>query len=398
MTLVARTTRLLVVALLGAVPASAVDVEVTRLDGHTVRGRMVAVTSRVVLETAQGRAEVAWPNVLSVRRLDPRKPTSAPVAAEEPLRLELADGSLFSGRITNASAEELVVRLWGSRTCRLAADAVRAIVSTTASEAVRREITAAQQSSEDSQDVAIVVRGEDVVVLRGTVKRIDAQRVLFMWSGREVALPWERVGGLVFARPTPRGASCIITLLGGDVFAGRVAAGDDKSLTLQSGVFDNLVLPWSRVERIDCRSERLVFLSDLEPRHYEFHPFFDKHWDFARDKTLTGKPIRLGGRGYDKGITMHSRSGLAYRLDGAFRQFAAEAGIVDEMDGRGCVALRVIGDGEVLWEAAGVRGGEQPRQVLVDIGGIEELVLIVDYDQDLDLSDHACWAFARLIR
>jgi len=387
--------------LLASVPplrSAAVEVEVTRLDGHTVRGRVVAVTSRIVLQTPQGKAELAWPNVLSVRRLDPRGPTSAPAAAEEPLRFELTDGSRFSGRITNASADELVVRLWGSRTCRLAADAVRAIVATSASAAARHEITAAQQSSEDAQDVAIVARGEDVVVLRGVVKRIDPQRVLFTWSGREVALPWERVGGLVFARPTPRGASCTITLLGGDVFAGRVAAGDDESLTLQSGVFDNLVLPWSRVERIDCRSERLVFLSDLEPRHYEFHPFFDKHWDFARDKTLTGKPIRLGGRRYDKGITMHSRSGLAYRLDGAFRQFAAEAGIVDEMDGRGCVALRVIGDGEVLWEAACVRGGEPPRQVLVDIGGIEELVLIVDYDQDLDLSDHACWAFARLIR
>jgi hypothetical protein len=398
MNAVIRTTRLLLVVLPGVLPALAVDVEVTHLDGHSVRGRVVAITSRVVLETPQGKAEVVWPDVLSVRRLEPRKPASAPAAAEGPLRLELVDGSLFSGRITTASAEELVVRLRGGQTSRLATNAVRAIVSTSASEAARREITVARRSSEDPQDVAIVARGKDVAVLRGAVKRIDPQRVLFMWSGREMALPWERVGGLVFARPTPRGASCVITLLDGDVFAGRVAGGDAESLTLQSGVFDELVLPWTRVERIDCRSERLVFLSDLEPRHYEFHPFFDKHWDFARDKTLTGKPIRLGGRGYDKGITMHSRSGLAYRLDGAFRQFAAEVGIVDEMDERGCVALRVIGDGDVLWEAAGVRGGEPPRQVLVDIGGIDELVLIVDYDQDLDLSDHACWAFARLIR
>jgi hypothetical protein len=36
--------------------------------------------------------------------------------------------------------------------------------------------------------------------------------------------------------------------------------------------------------------------------------------------------------------------------------------------------------------------------VSVDVAGVRELALEVDYDADLDLSDQAAWGFARLIR
>jgi hypothetical protein len=68
------------------------------------------------------------------------------------------------------------------------------------------------------------------------------------------------------------------------------------------------------------------------------------------------------------------------------------------MGERGCVSMRVFGDGEVLWEATQVRGGQTAREFIVDVGGVQRLVLVVDYGEDLDLSDHAAWGSARLIR
>jgi len=95
---------------------------------------------------------------------------------------------------------------------------------------------------------------------------------------------------------------------------------------------------------------------------------------------------------------MHSRAALIYALNGRYRQFAAVVGIADEMAERGDVTVAVVGDGRILWEAKGVRGGETPREVLVDISGVKELGLHVDFGGQLDLSDHVCWAFARVIR
>ena len=74
------------------------------------------------------------------------------------------------------------------------------------------------------------------------------------------------------------------------------------------------------------------------------------------------------------------------------------AGILDEMEDRGNVTMRVLGDGGLLWQRENVRGGAQPERVVIAVTGVYELTLAVDFGRDLDLSDHAAWAFARLIR
>ncbi|MBU0616174.1 MAG: NPCBM/NEW2 domain-containing protein, partial [Planctomycetes bacterium] len=315
-----------------------------------------------------------------------------------PLRFELTDGSLFGGRVGSATERGFAVRFLIDQVCRLEPMLLRTICSTWASAAAQAKLLAIVSEFDRSEDVAVVERGSKVIVLRGAVRNVDAERVLFVWKQRELQLPWERLAGLVFARPTPRQSSCTVHLRGGDVFCGRVIAGDDTSITLRSAVFERLELEWSRIERIECRSQRLTFLSDLVPQRYEFTPFFQKQWDYARDRTLTGRPIRISGEPRPKGVTMHSRSALAYTLEGQYRQFAAAVGIVDEMAERGDVTLAVLGDGRILWQAANVRGGEPPREVLVDVTGVRELSLHVDFGEGLDLSDHVCWAEARLIR
>lgn len=392
-------------------PAAAPVLEATRLDGETVSGRLRAVGSEVTLETDDGAISFAWSDLLCVRPIAAGATTTRPAPPESPLRFHLADGSVFGGEIVATSEQGFIVRCGPQTTCQLNLTAIRSIRVTAASEAARGklsevldehadQITAAAGPVETppTADVAVVARRSDVLALRGRIRRIEADDVVFEWNGRDVRLPWARVGGLVFARPSPRSASCIVRLRTGDAFAGRVVGGSQQALVLSSGIFDELTLPWVRITQIDCRSERLVFLSELRPRRYEFEPFFDKTWDYATDRTLTGRPIRLGGREYARGVTMHSRASLTYALDGRFTQFAAVAGIVDGMQARGCVALRVIGDGQVLWEADGIRGGQPPRDVIVSVAGVQELKLVVDYDEELDLSDQAVWAFARLIR
>lgn len=386
--------------LLGAIAASAaraIDLEVVRIDGRAFQGRLSALAPNVVLDTASESVALAWSDVLGLRPLNlatPARPDGAPA----PVRLDLADGSSFFCEVTGATPRDFTVRLPGGQTCTLEFAAVRAIHGSAATDGGRRALAEAAADAQATTDVAVVTKGQEVVVLRGSVRGVTAEHVLFAWNEREVPIPWGRLAGVILARPTPRGASALVTLHTGEMFAGRVAGGDETGIELQSAVFRDLKLDWERIARIDCRSERVRFVSDLKPLRYEFEPLFDKKWPYAFDATPQGRPIALGGRAFGKGVVMHSRAQLWFRLDREYQQFAALAGVLDEVGARGCVTLRVLGDGRKLWEQRGVRGGQAPREVLVRVAGVEELVLQVDFDDDLDLGDHAAWAFARLIK
>lgn len=379
----------------------ATELEVVLLDGQVLSGELVALTPAIVLHSADGGAQLDWRDVLSLsprRAVEPRddQPSSAPAGG---VTLRLADGSRFVAVLGSAVGDRsLTVVRPGAAPQAIERDAIESItVGEPLGEPAARlaEVLAAP---EPGSDAVVVSRGDKVMVLNGALQKLDGEAVRFHWNGQDLDLPWSRVTGLRVARGTPRGASHKVVGLDGRVFAGRVREGDARSVTLQSGILGVVEVPWAEIARIDCLSERLVFLSDLKPAGYVFEPFFDKNWEYALDASLTGRPIRVGGRGFSRGVSMHSRSALTYRVDGGFRAFAATAGILDEMQGRGRAAMRLLGDGRVLWEHPDVRGGQPPLPVVADLTGVRELVLEVDYGEDLDLADHACWAFARLIR
>ena len=387
--------------------AAALDVEVKRLDGRVFRGKLAELTPRIVVETPEGSASFEFADILWLRPLNAGGPVGE-LPAAGPLRFLLADGSSFTGRIQDAGERDFGVRFGPDRTARLEASMLRAIFSTDAAgdalgevlRAVRERATASRSrfAAAPVKDVVVLRRKQGPLVLEGALRRIEVTRVRFVWNERDLPMKWSQLAGVVFGRPSPRRPSCRVFLRGDEVFAGRIVGGSPESLVLRSAILGELTLPWSRVERIESHSDRLVFLSDLAPSGYEFEPFFEKRWEFTVDASLTGRPLRLGGRVYAKGVALHSRATIVYDIAGAFQQFAASAGILDEMGTRGNVAMRVLGDGKLLWEGEDIRGGQSPREVVVSIAGVERLTLQVDFGEDLDLSDHACWADARLIR
>lgn len=382
---------------LSAALARAEDVEIVRLDGRTTSGRLTQWAPAIVLQTDVGEEVLAWSDVLSVAPAPAaeRTPTRP---AEAPLRFELTDGTSFAGRIEGDGRDALSARLRDGYRAKLELNVLRSIVATGASEVALAPLREAAAAGPGGEDVAVVYRDARVIVLRGAARGLDARGVHFDWNQRELTLPWERTAGVVFSRPPAGDAGCLVRMVDGDVFAGRVVGGDAAALTLASRTMQRLTLGWAEVERIDCRSPRLDFLSDLEPVRYDFTPMFSKRWPLARDRSLTGQPIRLGARVFRKGLCLHSQAEVAYNLRGEYSQLAALVGIADEMEGRGDVDVQVRGDGRVLWEARSVRGEAPPRELLVDVGGVHELTIEVRFGQDLDLSDHLCLAFARLIR
>ena len=389
---------LVVIAVLWCGPAvHALDVEVTGLDGTVQTGRLVRVMPEFVLESAAGEIALAWSDILSIKSESANDGAEQAATAGD-LQFQLSDGSLLNAAVIETRERDFTIRFYGDRSARLDLSLIAGIAVRAAGAAGRQKLDEAAAAADRSEDVAVVERGAKILELRGEVRRVGTDGVQFFWNGRELTLPWQRLAGVVFAHPSPRESTQSVVLGNGEIYKGRVVAGDDRRIVLKSSIFDQLELAWTDVARIECRSGRLVYLSDLNPLHYDFTPFLEKQWPYARDATLTGREIRLAGKLHRKGITMHSRAALVYEISGQFRQFAATVGISDEMQERGDVALAVLGDGRVLWEASDVRGGRPPRDVLIDVTGVRELSLHVDFGADLDLSDHVCWGSARLVK
>jgi hypothetical protein len=236
--------------------------------------------------------------------------------------------------------------------------------------------------------------------LPGTLVSLDPAEAAFRFGDRTRTIRTENILGVVFARGVQTKADYPTTfeLRDGSVFAGRLRSGSAEQLKVESSVGIVADLNLSVIARMRFRSPRVVYVSDLTPVTQRVEGRLHREWPLARDRSLTGEPLSIAGRTFDKGLGMHSRTEVAYAIEGHFESFAATIGIDDSVRPAGSVVFRVIGDGKTLFDSGLITGQDQAVNVLVDMKNIKGLTLVVDYGDDLDLSDHAVWGAARLIK
>jgi hypothetical protein len=58
----------------------------------------------------------------------------------------------------------------------------------------------------------------------------------------------------------------------------------------------------------------------------------------------------------------------------------------------------ISGEGRELWRRTGIRGGQPAVAVAVDVVGVKNLIVTVDYGARYDIGDHLVLADAALIR
>ena len=392
--------------LLAAARAVAAEVTVDGVDGTQITGTVRELGAQVRVQTADGEVALAWDDVLALQSVAPgttTAPTSGPAtrpaaAVVWPLTLELVDGTSLGVRVTGGSETALGVILRGAQAADVHLSDVQALLLRALDAATAARVTELRATAAPTADVALVAKeGGELLTLRGTLQSVSAAGVRFVWNARPLELPWNRLRGVLLARPTRTLAPLVVALADGDRLAGRMVGGDAEHARLRTPLLGDVTLDVASVARIDVRSDRVTFLSEVQPARYVFTPLFAKRWNYGLDEGLNGGPLRLGGRRYARGIELHSQAVLTYALDGRFARFVAAVGISDDMGPRGDAVARVRGDGKVLWEGR-VRGGQPAQAVSVALTGVRELALEVDYGEDLDLSDQVVWAAARLIR
>lgn len=270
----------------------------------------------------------------------------------------------------------------------------------------------ALQSPPTTEDLlfAIDTRRDRITRLSVRVLGFGADALQVEFRGREEALPYDQVHGIVLGTdhgvaPEPLAEPTVaITLAPRDGAAihvvGRITGLADGRLRIATADGFELPLPLASVARIAVRSDKLAWLSQREPAKAEQVAAFDQTRPWLRDRAPGGEGFVLGGETYGRGLCLIPRTRLEFALDpGRFDVFEAVVGI-DERGGGGQAnaRLRVLLDDEVVWEADAVTRATPPARLRLPLNGASRLVLEADFGKNFDLGDHCAFAQARLLK
>ena len=152
------------------------------------------------------------------------------------------------------------------------------------------------------------------------------------------------------------------------------------------------------------RAEKVVWLDEIDISG------MTSGWDRPKAKTaVSGKPLRIGGKAFARGVGTHALSSAIFTLKGGVARFEAEVGVDDGFasdpgvtDGQKAQAsvkfLVYLDDPEKpAFESPVMKFGDAPCRVSVDLKGAKTIELFVCDALDGTGWDHADWANARFV-
>ncbi len=383
----------------GLTPSAHADIAValTCLDGSVVRGTWSGTETpgTIAVRTPRRRVEFVTEDLLAVHVVDPFPPAERP---DWQVTVWTTNGSRFPADFLESDGGAVVVKTSFAPQVRLPLDQLSAL-RWNRHAAAGEHIDRLLAEPDRVQDTLLGIHEGTIRLLSGTVDQLGSDGGVFTYRGRTLRFTPDNTGGIVFAaiqRRDPAALRCLLT--NDDRIAGSLLATTDDTLTLR-GVADlpiTLALP--TISALTFSSDRVVFLSELEPSDVEHHNLMDVPWTVRRDRSVTNQPMTLERQVYARGIGVHANTSVSYRLDTPFRSLAATIGIDDAVRPAGSVVFLVVGDGVELFRSDPVTGRDPPQDILVPLEDVRTLTLAVDSADLLDLGDHADWANVRLIK
>ncbi len=373
------------------------EIESSTLKGEEQAGEIAGLsTSTLTLKKGTGEVEIPLAEVLEIRF--PQAAGGPKPAALTPPIATLADGSRFAWTSVTATAREIsfeTPRLGKLSLPLSAAASLRFAAGDAKIDEAWNELT-----TRDIKTDLLVIRKDDVLDhLDGTVGVIEKDKIHFVIDGEEVPVKREKVFGIIYAGRAPGEDKpvCELTTSGGDRLRLRTATWKDGKLDGELLAGAPVSISPELLRSVDFSLGKVQFLSQMEPRETKYTPYFDHVWKHYTDRTRDGTPIRLGNKNYARGLWIHSRTQLKYRIGGDYRRFQAMMGIDQAVAPRGDVHVVISGDGKPLLEAD-VRGADAPQPIDLDVSGVRDLEIFVDFGGDLDIADHLDLADAKVIK
>lgn len=256
-------------------------------------------------------------------------------------------------------------------------------------------------AARESKTDLLVLKKDDVLDFLGGVTGDVDEKISFLLDGDEVPVAREKVYGIVFRRKPPRlgKPACFLTLSGGDALQAYKLSWNGQSFQARLGGAAEVSLGPRDVAAVDYSAGKVRYLSQLEPRDVKWVPFFDaiSYHEFRRDRSFDGGPLTLGGKSYSRGLAINSRTTLRYRIAGEYTRFQAITGIDDQIREYGLVRLVISGDGKPLFDAE-VKVKDPPRRLDLDVSGVRDLEILVDFGDESSIGDYLDLADAKLLK
>jgi hypothetical protein len=390
---------ILLTALLTAAPP---NVEIQTLNGQTIAGPIAAISAeRIAVDGPNGQVEFKTDELAGLQ-------TKAPAAAGPAagVWVELVDGSSLAGQSFPARGDRAQLRL-GSQALDLSRKDLAAVRFQRPTDALAAEWTRVLEAK-IAGDLLLIRKNDTFDYHKGVIGDVTDNEVQFELDGDRLPVKRAKLAGLVYYQPPGRSLPdglCRITDVDGSQWTAHTVALAEKLLwTTPAGVRMSRPLP--EVRRIDFASDKVIYLSDLQPDSSDWKPFFPLEKELPSlaqfygprsDCNLRGAKLQLGGRQYAKGLAIHTRTTLVYRLPDRFRRLKATAGIDDQFRPNGVVRLVIRGDERVLVEAT-VTGKDSPQAIDVDLTGVRRLTIVADCGEGLDVGNHLLLCEARVIK
>lgn len=370
--------------LLLATLAGVAPVKVSTLDGETVAGQLKSMTSVDVTMTANGKD-----TLLPIDQVTAIVFGNAFEANKDNIEVRLLDGSRLSCIQAMTSGGKLKIQssAYGDVSVPLSQ-----VVSVQFARDPRQSKTWDEYHSRKQKQDLLVIRKKDGSGLDhspGVVASVSADTVAFVLGGDEIPLKRERIHGIIFSRSKDEPTTPTLRVKVGktDQLSARSLGfdGESANVELMSGL--KFIVPATWLASVDLSSDKIVYLSDLEPRQYDFVPFFGESeitlFRYRKDETEFRRPIRLAGKTYQRGLSIHSKTTLSYRISGDYRRFQAVMGIdYDRVRRRvGHVHIVISGDDTVLFEGD-VDHADPPAPLDLDVTDIRDLKILVDYGEE----------------
>ncbi len=375
--------------------AIAPDVEVTSLSGASASGSLQSLNKTVAkIKAGQTEKDLPLSNILNMRFPKNRPQRSL----ELPLTVRLTDGSLFPTQ--SLQSNERQVKVSGDQTGELILPARNvASIRFGALNSNIRDSWEKLLNGENTKDLLVVQKENVLDYIDGVVGSITEEKIQFFTGEDEVSVNRSRVFGVIYSRPPSPEVSpyCAIRLTDAGVLNASAITftGTEFTATLLGGTRARFT-PQS-IANLDFSQGKVRYLSDLEPRNIEYTPFFDTVWKYRKDRHRDGGPLRVGGKEYTRGLYIHSKTLLQYRLKGDYRNFRAIMGIDESVPGIGFVYVEIKGDGRILY-SGNVRSSDSPVELNLDVDGVREFEVLVDFGDNLEICDHLDLCEARFIK
>jgi hypothetical protein len=379
------------------------------VDGVETRGTLVEFTTDRVVLTVSGK-EVTLPTAQIVRLAPEEKsPPSEPIGAH----VRLTDGSRLAAGSYGVAGRSATIRM-GDTSIACSTDVVHSVRF----KQQTHEIAAQWEQilkSPAAADLIVIRDGPSIDFLEGVLGDVTPDRVEFTLDGEKVPVKPIRVEGVVYYHARAGrsaaegsagdGAACIVNDANGSSIGAQSLALEGERLRIQTPAGVSVTLPLSLLTTVEFPAQ---YLSQFKPESVAFTqhvrssaallPLVDRRFRPRVDRALDGGPLRVGGRSYNRGLALHSRTEISYLLPESFARFTALAGIDDRVRPGGNVRLVISADERVLFDRI-LTGGDEPVPVAVEISGAARLRILVDFGDDAtDIGDHLDLVEARLFK